>query len=77
METEGNTERVVQLKRRHEKSLMAIDGVVAVGIGKTQQGSLGIIVSVKQDSAALREAIPSQIEDVVVEIQVTGEFKAL
>jgi hypothetical protein len=69
-------ERIKSIKRRHEEKLLALDGVVAVGIGTTSNGAAGLIVSVKKDVPAVREGIPKTIEGTPVEIRETGEMKA-
>jgi hypothetical protein len=69
--------KIKEIKSRHEKDWLAIEGVVAVGIGTTSDGSIGLIISVKEDSYKIRELIPEQIEEVLVEIQETGEIRAL
>jgi hypothetical protein len=70
-------ERIKTIKQIYAKGWLAIEGVVAVGIGMTSSGGTGLIVSVKSDAARIREQIPNQIEDIPVEIQETGEIKAL
>jgi hypothetical protein len=70
-------EKIKRIKDRHEKDWLRIEEVVAVGIGKTSEGSTGLIVSVKENAGMIREKIPAMIEDVVIEIRETGEIKAL
>jgi hypothetical protein len=70
-------EKIREIKRKNEKAWLAMEGVVAVGIGKTSDGSLGLIISVKEDSNKFRPQIPPKIEEVPIEIQETGEIKAL
>jgi hypothetical protein len=69
-------ERIKSIKRANEKRWLAIDGVVAVGIGATSSGDASLIVSVKEHAAGIRKLIPHRIENVEVEIRETGEFKA-
>ena len=70
-------DKIRRIKARNEKDWLRIEEVVAVGIGKTSEGSTGLIVSVKENAGVIREKIPARIEDVVIEIQETGEIKAL
>ena len=74
---EASLETVKQVKAKHEKSWRAIDGVVAVGIGTTSDGMIGVIISVIEKTREVKEKIPAQIEGVTVEIEETGEFRAL
>ncbi len=69
-------ERIKSIKRANEKRWLAIDGVVAVGIGTTSSGSACLVVSVKENVAGIRKLIPYRVENVEVEIRETGEFKA-
>jgi hypothetical protein len=41
-------EKIREVKKKYEKTWLSISGIVAVGIGKTSGGALGIIVSVKK-----------------------------
>ncbi len=68
--------KVKAIKKQYEKSWFAIAGVVAVGIGTTTAGTVGIIISVKENSDEIHRRIPATIEGVEIEIQKTGEIKA-
>ena len=70
-------ERIREIKRKYEKNWLAIEGVVAVGIGRTSDGSMGLIISVKENASKIRKQIPPKIDEVLIEIQETGEIKAL
>ena len=68
---------IINTKKSYEKSWLAMKNVVAVGLGKTSDGSLGIIISVNKNASQIRKKIPSQIEQINIEIQETGEINAL
>lgn len=70
-------ERVKQIKRTYEHQWLALEGVVAVGIGTTASNTVGLIVSVKEDVEKIRAAIPPKVEGIDVEIRVSGELRAL
>jgi hypothetical protein len=70
-------ERVKQIKRRYEQQWLSLAGVVAVGIGTTAAGKVGVIVSVKENPEKIRASIPQQVDGIDVEIRVTGELRAL
>ncbi len=70
-------EKIREVKKKYEKTWLSISGIVAVGIGKTSGGALGIIVSVKKNTEKYRNKIGPTIEGVSVEVQATGEIKAL
>jgi hypothetical protein len=70
-------EKIREVKKKYEKTWLSISGIVAVGIGKTSGGALGIIVSVKKNTEKYRNKIGQVIEGIPIEIQATGEIKAL
>jgi GH24 family phage-related lysozyme (muramidase) len=70
-------ELIRQVKAKHERSWRAIEGVVAVGIGTTSDGTIGVIISVREMTREVRERIPARIEGVPIEVEVTGEIRAL
>ncbi|MFQ5769827.1 MAG: hypothetical protein ACE5HX_04790 [bacterium] len=69
--------KIRAVKQKHEKAWLAMEGVVAVGIGKTSDGCTGLIVSIKENASKFRQQIPVIIEEVPIEIQEIGEIKAL
>jgi hypothetical protein len=79
-------ERVKAVKAAHEKRLLAMANVVGVGVGLRRRGDkltdeACIVVSVRQkipwDQLSPADRIPSQIEGVPVDVQATGEIRAL
>ena len=70
-------DKIKELKKKHGNKWLAINNVVAVGIGKTSGGSIGIIISVKEDAYKVKSQIPSEIDKIPIEVQETGEMKAL
>lgn len=56
---------------------MTLPGVVAVGIGLVSGGKTGIVVSVAKNLNEIRSKIPSVVEGIPVEVQETGEIRAL
>ncbi len=67
---------VEEVKKRHEARLMKTPGVVGVGIGRSGKQTV-IRVYVDKDSPKVRKAVPQALDDVPVEIVVSGRFKAL
>jgi hypothetical protein len=59
---------------RHERALMAIDGVVGVGIGRTRIGDDAIVLYLRD--ASVQQRVPTQVEGYPVETTVTGEIDA-
>lgn len=70
-------EKARQVKRAHEKEWLAIEGVVAIGIGIVQNGEPGIVISTKVAPSAMPRAIPEIVDDVHIEVRQSGEITAL
>lgn len=65
-------------KARHERALMAIPGVVGVGVGVSDSapGQAAVEVYVEHDSPRLRASIPAHVDNVPVKVVETGEIVA-
>lgn len=72
-----NMEKIRSIKSSNEKVWMALPGVVAVGIGLVSGGKTGIVVSVARNIKEIRSKIPMVVEGIPVEVQETGEIRAL
>lgn len=70
-------QKIREVKRKYAAEWLAIKGVAGIGIGNLSDKNIGIIVSVIKLDKSIQEKIPEEIEGVKVEIQETGEFKAL
>ncbi len=66
---------VEDVKRRHEARLMKMRGVVGVGIGR-KDGQDCIRIYVTEDHPKIRAEIPESLEEIPVEVVVTGTFTA-
>ena len=78
-------ERAKQVKARHEVELMALPGVVGVGIGLRQRGAkltdeVAIVVMAKgkrpDDKIKYSGRLPTELEGVPVDIQIVGDIQA-
>lgn len=69
-------EKAKEVKQRFEQKWLAIEEVVAVGLGITDNREIGIIISVTDHPEKIKKQLPSQVEGIPVEIQKTGEIKA-
>ncbi len=67
---------IQQVKERHTTELMAMPGVISVGLGKNRNGELSIIVGVESDSPETIQAVPDRLEGYPVEIEVIGGISA-
>lgn len=66
---------VIRVKEAHESELMAIDGVVGVGIQRNELGDDVIVVYTLDESVS--HDVPTQLEGVSVVTKVTGPIDAL
>jgi hypothetical protein len=73
---ESDLQKIKQVKRKYEKQWLAYKGVVAVGIGFTSENVHGIIISVEHLTDALKSKLPTEIEGIPLEIQVSGPIVA-
>ena len=64
---------VKAVKRKHEGRLMSLQGVVGVGIGR-KEGRDCICVYVTDDNPKILAALPRTLEEIPVEIIVSGSF---
>jgi hypothetical protein len=71
----GEYEEILEVKNRHEDELMAINGVVGVGIGECN-GLPCIVVYLEDDSEELKSRIPEWVEGFPVTTEVTGPIEA-
>ena len=74
--TDPELEHVSQVKDRYDDYLLNLPGVVGHGVSLSQDGSgRPVIVLFLKDSNVPVGNLPTTIEDVSVETQVTGEFR--
>ncbi|MBE0417228.1 MAG: hypothetical protein IBX63_05645 [Coriobacteriia bacterium] len=64
----------VTLSTHGRDALMALSGVVSVGVGVGPEGEPAVIVGVRNVSAAIRDAIPECLEDIPVILREVGEI---
>ena len=62
------------MKLAHEAQLLALPGVVGVGIGENEIGDEAIVVYLEEQAAAAK--LPADIESVPVIWEVTGPIDA-
>ena len=67
---------IQDVKQRHETELLALPGVVSVGIGLDDDRQAVIVIGVDRDDAELRSAIPQQLEGYRVRVQQLGTPRA-
>ena len=73
----GPTRPIADVLADHAPSLMAMQGVVAVGQGALPDGTPCIRVFLKSHDRDLERRIPSRIEGHPVDVKETGEIRAM
>lgn len=81
MTSQLSMEQVNQVKQRHEERLMNLPQVVGVSVGMSANGNGDadgrIVIKVFVSSTNAASDIPGELEGVPVEVEETGEFRAL
>lgn len=70
-------DEIRSVKRGHEAGWLALEGVVAVGVGRLSDGRDGIVVSIRENAADVRAKVPPSVDRVPIEVRVVGELRAL
>ncbi|MGK5065202.1 hypothetical protein [Janthinobacterium sp. LB3P112] len=63
--------RLEAAKRRHERALMAINGVEGVSLGQIASGSEALVVYLHD--ASVKRRVPLQVDGYPVETSMTGQ----
>ncbi len=74
---DSTIESIKKIKRRYEKEWLSQRGVVSVGIGILSSGAVGIIIGYTENFGYLKQQIPRQINDIIIELRKTKDIKAL
>ena len=67
---------ISEAKAKHAESLLALPGVVSVGIGKDANGNQAIIVGLDKARPETESKIPGTLEDFTVVVKIAGTIKA-
>lgn len=75
-ENMGAAETIKDVKAKHEAQLLAMQGVVSVGIGQDDKGQAVIVIGV--DSKGILDSVnfPQQLEGYPVMVQFIGPVRA-
>jgi hypothetical protein len=65
-----------EVKARHEGELLALEGVVSVGIGRDASGQAVIVVGVESSAPEIQSRLPRQLEGYSVAVEPTGGVRA-
>jgi hypothetical protein len=67
---------IQEVKKKHEIGLLALSGVVSVGIGRDKEGNPAIIVGLDGVRPETEAQLPRSLEDYPVLVRVVGPIKA-
>jgi hypothetical protein len=67
---------IQEAKARHVQRLLALPGVVSVGIGRDAQGREAIVVGLDRARPETQARLPAELEGYQVRVQVIGPVKA-
>jgi hypothetical protein len=70
-----NRRRIREVLKRHSADLMAIPGVVGIGVGEYQSMPC-ILVFIREKKAAILRQIPNILEGYAVQVEESGDFRA-
>lgn len=65
-----------EVTARHAEELMALPGVVSVGIGRTEEGVAIIVVGLEREAPSARRGLPEQIDGFEVRAEIVGRYRA-
>ncbi len=68
---------IQEAKRKHEASILKIEGVVSVGIGVRKDRTRAIVIGLKHENRDLIRRIPTSLEGYPVEIRIIGSLTAM
>ena len=67
---------IQEVKKKHESSLLKIQGVISVGIGFNKDKIPAIIIGLEQAKSDMIYGIPVALDGYPVEVQIIGSIKA-
>ena len=67
---------IKEVKNKHKARLLALPGVVSVGIGLNKNGQFMIIIGLDGPNAETETQLPAMLEGHPVEVRIVGTVKA-
>ncbi len=68
---------VREVKRAHEAELLALPGVVSVGVGRDHEGLPAVVVGLAESRPDTEARLPATLEGYRVVVQIVGSIEAL
>lgn len=66
---------ISDIKTEYESQLMAMTGVISVGLGQDAAGNLGIVIGVENEKLTHTMELPRELQNYPVMFQVIGTVK--
>ncbi|KPK72305.1 MAG: hypothetical protein AMJ84_04480 [Acidithiobacillales bacterium SM23_46] len=67
---------IEQVKATHQERLLALPGVVSVGIGRDARGQSVIVVGLDEPRPQTQAAIPRELDGYPVRVEIVGTIRA-
>ena len=67
---------IAAVQAKHDSEIIAIQGVVSVGIGLTKDGEPCLKIGTSGSTEGIREKLPGATKDICVEIEKVGDIEA-
>lgn len=67
---------IQEVKKNHEVNLLALPGVISVGIGRDKNGNPAVIVGLDSPRPITEAQLPRSLEGYPVLVRITGPIKA-
>jgi hypothetical protein len=76
MDTNEVQKSIRDIKAEHESELMAMPGVVSVGLGQDAHGNPVIVIGIENEEFSRTLTLPPELHSYPVKFQVMGTIKA-
>lgn len=73
---EGGMTTIQEVKVKHQRQLLALPGVVSVGIGRGEDGKPALIVGLDRPRAETLKQLPVQLEGFSIRTEIVGTPRA-
>lgn len=67
---------IEEVKTRHEARLLAMRGVVSVGVGRNPDGQLVLVIGLDRPRRQTLAKLPPNLEGYLVRVEIIGQIKA-
>lgn len=67
---------IQEVKTRHQDRLLALPGVVSVGIGQNPDGKPVIVIGLERAHPRTKARLPETLDGYAVRVDVVGQIKA-